>query len=150
MDTGDYAPVVPIQRRRYAYPSGRYATIGEEVQGLIVYDLTVLDLKIFLMLLVEHAEGEYRKVVVSQVATTLGTYPANASNSLARLVAIVAVLKGPKDGRSYTYMVNPLLAFRGPGERHRQVYLDHAEPLAALDEVGTTGKKARSTGRGAR
>lgn len=145
--TGEAQVVVPLQRRRYAYPSARYTTVGEEVTGLLGYDLTAIDLRLFILLLTTHAEGEFRAVVVAHVADELKTYPSNVSKSLARLVAIVAVLKGPKAGRSYCYMINPALAFRGPGDQHQRVYRRYAQPLAAPGEVDT-GSRRRKTGRG--
>ncbi|HZU75248.1 MAG TPA: hypothetical protein VFA70_00685 [Dehalococcoidia bacterium] len=147
LDTGEAHRVVPLERRRYAYPSGRYMTVGVEVAELVVYDLTKIDIDVFLLLLTTHATGEFRKVVVAHVASELETYPSNVSKALARLVAIVALLKGPKDGRSYSYMINPYLAFCGPGEQHQQVYRRYAKPLAT-PEQGDTGSRRRRTAKG--
>lgn len=134
LKTGEVAPVVQL-RRPYAYPSRAYTTVSDEIRNLYPYELSSLELKIFFELLLTHAEGEFRPVVVKSTADLLDTYPANVSRALAHLVTIVAILKGPKHQRSFTYMINPLLGFRGPGEKHQLVFVTYAQPLADPESV---------------
>src|ERR1700761_4329106 len=120
-DSGEYAPVVEI-RRRYAYPSGSFRTFSDEAKQLLAYGLSGLEWNLFVRLLMTHAAGKFEKVVIAEIAAEEKSDPANISRALALLVEIGAILKGEKDGRSYCYMVNPLLGFLGPGVLHHEVY----------------------------
>lgn len=149
-ETGDRADVVQF-RRPYAYPSRSFTTVGDEITPLLRFPLKALELKIFMLLLCTHAAGEFRVVVATDVAEQLAVPRPDVSTSLAYLVLIDALLKGAKQGRSHTYLVNPLLAFRGPGDKHQAVYNQYARPLPDPADVPRTPRKrgAKSGGSGA-
>jgi len=141
--SGEYAPVVEI-RRRYAYPSGSYRTFSDEAEQLLPYGLSGLEWNLFVRLLMTHSSGKFEKVVISEIAAKEHSDPANVSRALTLLVQIGAVIKGEKEGRSYCYMVNPLLGFRGPGVLHHEVYNAHARALADPETVTRPRTATRS------
>lgn len=141
-DSGEYAPVVEM-RRRYAYPSGSFRTFSDEAAQLLPFGLSGLEWNLFVRLLITHSAGKFEKVVIAEIAAAEKSDPANVSRALALLVETGAVLKGEKDGRSYCYMINPLLGFRGPGVLHHQVFNAHARPLADPATVARARSRPR-------
>lgn len=115
----------------YAYPSRAYSSLSDDALALLRFELSKLELEIFFRLILSHAGGAFRPVVVAALAAELRAWPSNVSEALSYLVRCGALIRddAQKYGRSYGYMVNPILAFRGSSQEHQQVREDWDRPL---------------------
>lgn len=57
--------------------------------------------------------GNFVYVNQAEVGRELRLTPANVCNAIKRLIALGILIKGPKSGRSNTYMVSPAFCFAG-------------------------------------
>lgn len=141
--SGEYADVVVPIRRPYAYPTRSFFTVSDEIVALKPYKPTALDLMLFLDLMPTHSAGVFLPVVIKDTAEKFETFPANISRSLAFLVDVAALLKDAKrHGKSYAYMANPRLVYKGPSELHHVVYQEYGK---MLPDPASVRRKPRTT-----
>lgn len=71
-------------------------------------------------------------LIVSQrkVAKHLGISPVNVSQSIKKLVNLEILEKGKMVGRSYTYKLNPNIAWKGSAKEHHKAIDDYNSSLA--------------------
>lgn len=147
--TGDMATVTPIRRKPYAYPSHSFTTVNDQDVDLSEYPTTALELQIFLRHLRTHAAGKFVVIVVKDLADSMNKSAPNVSLALAYLVLINVFLRGDKMGRSFTYIINPVVAFKGPSVEHERVYRLYAQPLPDPESVPRPKAKRRPKPKGA-
>lgn len=59
-------------------------------------------------------------LVQAEVAIELGMRFQNVSRAIKELIEQDIILKGPKNGRSHTYKLNPNMGWRGSGKGHQR------------------------------
>jgi hypothetical protein len=97
---------------------------------------------LFLELMITHSSGMFVPIVIKDMAEEFETFPANISRSLAFLVEIAAMLKdGKRHAKSWAYMCNPRLAYKGPSELHHLVYKEFGKELP---DPATVARKPRT------
>lgn len=75
--------------------------------------LTLTDYRVRDYLMGTIGIGNYVFVNQAEVARQLNVHKVTVCDSIKHLVALQILLKGPKSGRSNTYMVNPAFCFSG-------------------------------------
>ena len=75
--------------------------------------LTLTDYRVRDFLMGTIGIGNYVFVNQAEVARQLGVHKVTVCESIKHLVELQILLKGPKSGRSNTYMVNPAFCFSG-------------------------------------
>lgn len=76
-------------------------------------EMTLTDYRVRDFLMGTIGLGNFVHVNQSEVARQLGVHKITVCKSIKRLCEMQILLKGPKSGRSSTYMVNPAFIFKG-------------------------------------
>lgn len=116
IETGEVVDFVPVPRyQSHVYHSGGFFMGYQEALARVIDspDLTDGELRVLFKLL---TRLEYNSVVlvnVSELAREMSRDRSGVSRSLKALVDRGVLLRGPKMGRTSSYMLNPELAFVG-------------------------------------
>jgi hypothetical protein len=120
-DDAEQSPVTayftPPQKKNY--PEGWLilwqdeSEIGVSMKELAKSNITLAECKVLMFLMGSIGLGNYVFVNQTEVARELNIHRVTVVESIKRLCQLEILIKGPKSGRSNTYMVNPALCFKG-------------------------------------
>lgn len=155
IETGEVVDFVPVPRyQSHAYHSGGFFMGYQEALARVIDspDLTDGELRVLFKLL---TRLEYNSVVlvnVSELAREMGRNRQAVSKSIKALVERSVLVRGPKMGRTSSYMLNPDLAFVGSAPdraRAQKVYdkrLERGWDVIEGDGEATNGSEGGFAG----
>jgi predicted transcriptional regulator len=73
---------------------------------------------------------DYQNVIVvvqKEIAESLNMHKSQVSRAISRLVSVGAIFKGPRDGQSCMYRLNPNFGWKGSAENHVKALAEYRE-----------------------
>ena len=113
-------------------------SMGEQAERNV---LTVTEYRVRDWLMAKIGIGNYASISQAEMCRKLHIDKANANRAVKRLVELGILIKGPKSGRSYTYMFSPVFCFSGglcEGVKQRAACIETVKPRKGKGVKGTT------------